>query len=237
MNGVRGPLLSQAFLDAQAACLEPAALPVEAWRARFVQFGPTTPLRTLLLAGAAPLLGGFGFDPPVEIQLTASGLDATVTADGQRIALLIAPFAQPLDPLWRTAVSGAFRRAAAWSILFNGTQLRLVDAGRVYTRRYLEFDLDVAVTDSRTALVFSNVLGHLGSLRSLTAASDRHAAGVSRALRDGVLAASSDVLDALSVRKHSARRPPAGDCLEQALTIVFRLLFLLFAEARLLVPL
>jgi hypothetical protein len=57
---------------------------------------------------------------------------------------------------------------------------------------------------------------------------------VSRSLRDGVLTASSAVLNALLLR---ARRPDADAAFDQALTIVYRLLFLLFAEARMLVPL
>src|SRR5205823_4380813 len=66
--------------------------------------------------------------------------------------------------------------------------------------------------------------------------SERHGAGVCRSLKDGVLSASGDVLAAL-VRARSPRTDlslPAS--FEQALTIVYRILFLLFAEARGLVP-
>ena len=80
-------------------------------------------------------------------------------------------------------------------------------------------------------------------------ASDRHATGVCRSLREGVVAASSDVLGALIACRLPRRRaavgaargriavPPLARSFEQALTIVYRLLFLLFAEARALVPL
>ena len=77
------------------------------------------------------------------------------------------------------------------------------------------------------------------SLHALVAASDRHAAGVCRSLRDGVLAASGEVLRALIVRngRDRRRRSDINSGFEQALTIVYRILFLLFAEARALVPL
>src|SRR4029077_18403789 len=71
------------------------------------------------------------------------------------------------------------------------------------------------------------------------AASDRHAAGVCQSLRDGVLDASAHVLRALLVngRRRRGSPPGANAAFEQALTIVYRMLFLLFAEARSLVPL
>ena len=78
---------------------------------------------------------------------------------------------------------------------------------------------------------------------SIVDASERHASGVCRSLRDGVLAASADVLGALIGRAVRGPANDAGipngsrDAFEQALTIVYRLLFLLFAEARGLVPL
>src|SRR6185436_10292388 len=78
--------------------------------------------------------------------------------------------------------------------------------------------------------------GGPASLNAIIAESDRHAAGVCRSLRDGVLTASTDVLAALVAHSNRAG-PRIDDSFEQALTIVYRILFLLFAEARALVPL
>src|SRR6185295_1304763 len=76
------------------------------------------------------------------------------------------------------------------------------------------------------------------SLHALVAASDRHAAGVCRSLRDGVLRASTEILRAMAARRRRTADARALDgAFEQALTIVYRILFLLFAEARALVPL
>src|SRR6185312_808672 len=55
-----------------------------------------------------------------------------------------------------------------------------------------------------------------------------------RSLRDGVLSASSTVLSALVHRRRA--QPSLDAALEQSLTIVYRVLFLLFAESRALVP-
>lgn len=58
--------------------------------------------------------------------------------------------------------------------------------------------------------------------------------GVTRSLRGGVLEASTQVFAALLARERSRT---VADVFDQSLTIVYRLLFLFFAEARALVPL
>ena len=134
------------------------------------------------------------------------------------------------------AVRQARLRSARWCALFNGTHLRLVDAALPYSRRFVQFDLDTVADDEGAFAAFSYVMGCLpGSLRSLVDASEQHGIAVCRSLKDGVLSASADVLRAL-VRPSSSAASPAAS-FEQALTIVYRMLFLLFAEARGLVPL
>jgi Type I restriction-modification system methyltransferase subunit len=145
--------------------------------------------------------------------------------------------------------------------VFNGFQLRIVDANRLYARRHLEIDLDLALDNPGAFAVLLHLFGAsaLGSepgdprsLHALVSESDRHAAGVCRSLREGVLGASVEILRALVAgrvrRTAHATAQPGGDgrantsvvvadSFEQALTIVYRMLFLLFAEARALVPL
>ncbi len=43
-------------------------------------------------------------------------------------------------------------------MLFNGTHLRLISAERVFSRRFVEFDLDAAADDERTALALWTVM-------------------------------------------------------------------------------
>jgi len=110
------------------------------------------------------------------------------------------------------------RNRSAWCLLFNVSHLRIVDARRLYSRRYIEFDLDLAVDDDRTFSVFCWIaharrfIGpaeEAGALQTIVAASERHAAGVSKSLKDGVLAASTHVLALLSLGydKRTERAP------------------------------
>src|SRR5581483_9787991 len=129
-------------------------------------------------------------------------------------------------------------------ILFNGYTLRLIDPNRLYARRFVDIDLPIALQrpDALCALwrlARSRALvadsRDPESLHALIAASERHSAGVCKSLRSGVLAASGDILQAL-IARHAPRDESIADSFEQALTIVYRILFLLFAEARALVP-
>lgn len=245
--GVSGALISSAFLESTLERIEwpPGAASAVAYALRRggAACGPATPTRALLQAGALPLLSALGFDRVADVRGSSFGLTATAEGDAGAVALVVAPFATRLDPLWRQAVVTARQRDAAWVLLYNGTHLRLVDAERLHARRHLEFDLDLAMSASGAAALqlalAAQSLCSAGerSTRELIDASDLHASGVCRSLRDGVLAASSDILDAFLSSRGRRRTPVVRDGFDQALTIVYRLLFLLFAEARGLVPL
>ena len=262
LPGIEGHLLSCAFIEQLLpASLEPGAVDAHralaAWRGRCARLGPASTPRTMLQS-AAPLVAGLGFEPAGQIDATGPALAATLRSSGRAVALLVTPWGDTREPLWRLAVTQAARRDAAWCLIFNGLQLRIVDAGRLYARRHLEIDLDLAIDQPRAFAALLWIFGAPAlaaapadprSLHALVAASDRHAAGVCRSLRDGVLAASVEVLRALIA--HRVRLPPSPrgvggtgqpdttgtDGFAQALTIVYRMLFLLFAEARALVPL
>ena len=263
LAGLDGHLVSTAFLESQrltsseASVVDGAVVELRAWRAGR-SFGPASSVRTIFEAGAAPLVTALGFDPPSDLEQVDSAVAATLRRAGRSprqsaegataglVALLVAPWGTRLDSLWRTAVTEALRRAADWCLLFDGSRLRVVDAGRLYARRFVEFDLDLvldhrpscaALWRSASAGALTAAPADAHSLHALVLASDRHATGVCRSLRDGVVVASSDVLGALVSSRRAPRLPAVLDSFEQALTIVYRLLFLLFAEARALVPL
>ena len=251
LAGLDGHLVSTAYLESQlrmasqSADAERAARELRAWRLANA-FGPASSVRTILETGAAPLTAALGFDPASSVEHVDAGIAATLRRNGRPVALLVAPWGSRLDSLWRTAVTEALNRSAAWCLVFDGSRLRVIDAGRLYARRFVEFDLDLALDHrlscaalwrSASADALTAGLTDTGSLHALVLASDRHASGVCRSLRDGVVSASSDVLSALVGSRRPSRLPSAPDSFEQALTIVYRLLFLLFAEARALVPL
>jgi hypothetical protein len=250
-TGIRGHLIATAFLDSAvgtrgAALGGGARTSLKTLRLQ-PAFGPASSVRSIFEAGAVPLTTSMGFDPPAGVETIASALAATVQRDGRAVALLVSPWGEPFDPLWRTAVTEATRRGAAWCLHFDGSRLRIVDADRPYARRFVEFDLDLVLDDERlfaalwrtaSAEALTASASDPCSLHALVLGSDRHASGVCRSLRDGVVSASSDVLAALLATRRAGRQPPPlVDGFEQALTIVYRLLFLLFAEARQLVPL
>ena len=144
-----------------------------------------------------------------------------------------------LDPFWRPAVVEAGRRGASWCVLFNGTHVRLVNARRLYSRRYVELDLDLAVDDERTCAVLLLLFGEPS--QSAGSASGGARRGV-RSARVGRLSfpprrrPSGICQRARRAHAPVRRRTSLDDAFEQALTIVYRILFLLFAEARHLVP-
>jgi hypothetical protein len=257
LPGYAGHLVSEGFLEEKLANsstelhkTEPHLVRthVARWRRSCQWLGPASALDTIWEAGAVPLLRALGFEHLSTVEHGEAVILGTARAGSRPVALLVAPWAARLQPLWRLAVSHAIRRSAAWSLLFNGTHLRIVDAGRPYARRFVEFDIDLMLDDERVFGAFwllahvsafeENVSCRQGRLQSIVDASQRHAIGVSRSLRVGVLSASAEVLGALiNANRSRSGRTPVGETFEQALTIVYRMLFLLFAEARGLVPL
>jgi hypothetical protein len=214
------------------------------WREAQRSLGPASSLRALVESGAAPLFTIFGFDTVDDIASDSATLSASIRGGSAPLALVVSGWAEPLDPLWRTGIRQAQQRAATWSVLYNGTHIRLVRADRVLSRRFVEFDLEHAIEDDRSAMALWTLLSRdafridvhrmVTRLESLVDASDRHAATVCRSLREGVLDASEHVLRALMGRR--SRLPPVDEAFAQTLTLVYRMLFLFFAEARLLVP-
>ena len=252
LPGFGGHLISEAFLEEALRTIDGDGRHAAErfrgdliqWRRRCAVLGPASSVRTVLHVGATPLFVALGFDAPIQIEPMDHHLAATVSHASHRTTLIVTAWAEPLDHFWRLAVMQAIRRATDWCFVFNGIRLRIVDARRLYARRFVEFDLDLAQDDERSCAALFRIASAAAlidrsdsrSLHAIVSASDRHAAGVCRSLKDGVLSASADLLGAL------VARPPLGeggigDSFEQALTIVYRMLFLLFAEARSLVPL
>jgi hypothetical protein len=240
--GFAGHLLSESFLEEKLLSGRDAT-DVIAWRLftdarrRGQSLGPASSLRAMLNLGVGPVAESLGFRAPRDVEIDRMLLVATLDAGSEPIVFIVAGWNQPLELLWRVGVTQAVRRSLRWCALFNGSALRLIDAARPYSRRYAQFDLDTVADDEQAFAAFSLVLARFPSaLDLLIQESDRHGAGVCRSLKDGVLSASADMLTAL-VRPARSRRSALTDSFEQALTIVYRILFLLFAESRRLVPL
>lgn len=247
--GVGGALLSHAYLEqhllphldsATSAVLGRQAL--RWWRTVTRSLGPAAGARQVFDVAAAPLLVSLGYVAPAMRPLgdTLVGLSA---GGGQSPVLVIAlPWAAAADAAWRDAVRGGTGADARWALISNGRALQIVDCSRPWARHTVQFDFSRLLGDPRGAGVLWELAGAratadeagLAGLRARIEASGRHAAAVCHALGDGVLAALPALAAALAPGR--SRKKPAAHPYDQALTVVYRVLFLLFAEARGLVP-
>jgi hypothetical protein len=243
--GLRGHLVTEAFLASQLPNppLPTSSAPPLADALRRV--GPATSPRALTELLVVPLLQSLGFGRVTPSTTSDALFVCEAFARAAVVPVIVAPWNARLDGLWRAAVLEAGKLRARWCVLVNGTHVRIVDPSRLYGRRFAEIDLVRAAdrTECLSALfrlasaeALSAPPSDAASLEAIVRASDMHAAGVRRSLRGGVLAASSALLRTLGSRDRRTDRHSTDAAFEQALTIVYRILFLLFAEARSLVP-
>src|ERR1043166_6537651 len=148
LTGCDGRLVSGAFLERESASLADTASMDErrhtliAWSERTRGLGPASTPAAMLQMSAAPLIVLLGFEALARVELMDSPVAATVTGGAAPVAIVVSGYAEPLDPLWRLAVTQATLRSAGWCLLFDGLHLRIVDASRLDAQRYLQFDLE-----------------------------------------------------------------------------------------------
>ncbi|MGE3885858.1 MAG: N-6 DNA methylase [Vicinamibacterales bacterium] len=252
--GVTGELLSSAYLaryleEHEARVPRPDAWArgvVRWWRHLRQSLGPASAPRAVLDIGAIPLVSLLGY--------TVRGLEPAPWGHVGVLAGQAGPSTVFISTRWGVSPEGAWRTALRtslaarlpWALIFNGSHLTLIDASRPWTRRSLGFDLE-AVCHSAAGmhalwlLARADAVGLEGAseLARVAAASDQHGVDVCTALGGGVLDALGRlvaVLDRSAARSRQADPRSDARIFEQSLTVVFRLLFLLFAEARGLVP-
>jgi methylase of polypeptide subunit release factors len=225
------------------------------WHRTQATLGPASSVRTVWDNGIVPLLRILGWEAQDPSKPTDDKLRSVIQGPAATVVIYAAPWEEDLGRVWRNVA----RRADIgdrWCVCANGRQIRLIDATRVYADCHLEFDLELASSDSRTFALFwavlharafdrvSNRLGLAPStlLDRCAAMSAAHATAVRGSLQRGVLEAVGEVLTSLLMPRPRSRRarPPSALTLSMAfqgsLTAVYRILFLLFAEARGLVP-
>src|SRR5262249_26008891 len=105
--------------------------------------------------------------------------------------------------------------------------------------RWIDFDLALLIDNDTTLGALHTLLerdadGSFARLDALVSGSERHRMAVGRSLQSGVDRALASLAEGFLARR---RRPVSRDAaVADALTVVYRILFLLFAEARGLVP-
>ena len=254
--GVRGRLITASYVrdllpDAASESPPPAfGRAIDSWWERVDDtLGPASSVRAIADSAVVPLLRLLDLSISSRTEITGGCLLQTRWSDQPGPQVLVVGWNQPLTPAWRTAVLGAIAIDCRWSFCINGTSLRIVDARRTWSRDYLEFDLAVAAhhPEPRSLLwTFARGAAVTGSTPLLDRAveqSARHGVDVCRALGAGVLEALTALVGSLHANTHHRSRPTSfrlddgRTALELSITVLYRVLFLLFAEARGLVPL
>lgn len=224
-----------------------------AWMRARAALGPASGLYAVLDVAAIPVLAALGYrtcDVDVDAANRRASGRATAGPAAVTVAgVLVTAWGDDLGSAWRASVRAGVRHGAPWTLCANGPRLRLVDAERSWARRFVEFDLEACALDVDAFAVLWAVVGPealrparesgrdapASALDVLLERSDRHATRVCSSLQRGVHTA-LDLLSSELSRTGERGTSPAGAARRQALTVVFRILFLLYAEARTLVP-
>jgi hypothetical protein len=211
--------------------------------------GPASSARAVFDAVGAPLMAHLGYRA---LPLSASGQSHAfaLQAAGATVAvMLVTPWGQDLSATWRAAVRHGIGSGARWCFCLSGPRLRVADSERTYSRRHIEFDISTLEADATAFGIMWGLLrarafaGNGGDNRGLldraVAISDGHRVVVRDTLQRGVEQALTCLSAAFRTasRRRPSRRPDRGKAIkDECLIVLYRLLFLLFAEARGLVP-
>lgn len=256
--GVSGRLIAHAFLEERvlprvigstdAPAVAGFARDLVRWWRRVARtLGPASSARAVFDVALGPLLSALDYPHP-GMRAHDWGCSGLVIEAGRPVAVVMAvPWSGSPDAAWRHALRDGLAAGAPWGMVTNGRCLRLIDCSRPWARLSAGFDFATLVQHPhgpaalwvllRRASLAAGASPGPVSLATLIGESERHSARVCHALGDGVLAALADLASALGATCGARAAPrPVGLVLEQALTMIYRVLFLLFAEARGLVP-
>jgi hypothetical protein len=245
-------------------CTAPPAttgLALDRWRQQIdLTLGPASSPRAIADVAVVPLLKLLELEVTARTDGQALITISTAWAHRRGPDVLVVGWDQPLSAIWRDAVAAPGRADCRWALCTNGSALRVVDAVRTWSRDHLEVDLAMTGTDPEVQrLLWTFIRGPAiasspSVLARATDLSAEYGTDICRALGRSVLKGLSCLLSHLAACHHvsqlrgrSHRRTKAtaaaagsiGDAappFEQALTVLYRVLFLLFAEARGLVP-
>jgi hypothetical protein len=211
--------------------------------------GPASGLRAVFDVVAMPFFAMLGFRARLARFESRHATAELLTPGGRSVGLVLLPWAERPSALWREPCAIARAIGAAWCFLFAPPFLAIVDVRAHALRRSLELTLP-AVFDARVFAAFWT-LARAGAFdppeteaagESRLDALVRAAAAFQDRVRDDLQHGVTDALAAFSraigpprVARHVE---PAGGAsrFDEALTLVYRVLFLLFAESRGLVP-
>ena len=251
--GLSGSLLSHEALEAAIESLggaPPAATyrRLQAWHTVVAQeTGPASSARAVFDRIAVPLSNALGFRVAPAQAPSGSGrcFHALLAAPDTPVAVLLSTeWGRDPAVAWRDAVRYGIGSGLRWCLCVTGLTVRIVDARRTYSRRFAQFDLEIAIGDPAGFSVFWRLLNADAfaassgpALDRAVALSEQHRAEVRASLQQGVHDALNSLVRAFTAarRGRQALRDPAV-LFDESLIVIYRILFLLFAEARELVP-
>jgi hypothetical protein len=237
LRAIAGSLVSGELLDALAASDRGASSLRRALDAARRVLGPASTARQIFDLQLVPVLRALELEARV---VRSDAVEVMATAGrGTRVTAHLAAGSWGSDLRRLRTRSGRHAESPArWWIGGNGVTIRVVDGSRAYTRRSLDLDLLALADDDRALAVTRRLFDPDGAaplvtLERIVAASEGHCAAVGRSLQAGVEQALT-----LLVKEFARGRASSdtGVSFADALTVVYRILFLLFAEARGLVP-
>jgi hypothetical protein len=263
--GLRGSLLSHDALtrtvpDGLKGRLgedhrESARRELRSWIGRaFAELGPASTARAVFDRLAAPLATLLGY----QVVLTTTGrpgakdaLSAWLSVGGApAAAMVVTPWEVDGRGAWRETVRQGIGGGVRWCVAVTGPSLRLFDARRTYSRREADIDLAIAAGDPSTFAVLwglvraeaiaVNAPGDRSTLDLAVQLCERYRTDVRSSLQHGVHDALTHLVGAFVAAKsgRSRARPAISSTVlfDESLVVIYRILFLLFAEARGLVP-
>lgn len=208
------------------------------WRRVESALGPASSARAVVDLAVLPLVELLGYRV-VHLAPHGRGYLGALAGRGDRlVTIAAAPWQDDPARWWRDVVRASGPAATAWGLVCAGPRLRLVDARRAWSRRGLTVEIPLVLGDERAAAAAITVLQAAGdgALEGIVADSDAYGVGVCTSLGAGVLASLEVLVGALDERGRDADTHGPQEAFAQALIVVYRLLFLLFAEARGVVP-
>jgi hypothetical protein len=244
LPGVGGSLFPGGFLARLAAgsnatdLQDPSDEDLERTRRRFVSWwqnvekecGPATGIRALFDLVAMPLAALLGFRAR-NAEFEPASVRAELRADGRQMDLVLIPWAARPSALWRDLFRPETTNAPSWCLLLAPPFVSLVDLRGHALRHAADFELPAAL-DARTFAAFWAVCRGGDVLDALVKRAARFQDTVRQDLQVGVVQALETIAPALRTQRGSS----AITSFSESLTIVYRVLFLLFAESRDLVP-
>ena len=207
--------------------------------------GPACNARHVFDRVAAPLARELGFRivPIPKTTATSTAIHAALqTDDATVLSLLVTAWGHDAATEWQAAVRSGIAHGVRWCVCVTGPVVRILDATHTYSRRFAEFNLEITSNDDASLDVLWMLLsrhafgGDEPTLNRAVAISDRHRSEVRTSLQQGVFDALTSLLRAFAIAfpRRVLIDPPR--LFDESLIVIYRILFLLFAEARGLVP-